>query len=361
MKIEKNREMKNWLDDFKFNHPFVIAGPCSAETKEQVLNTAHQLKELGINIYRAGVWKPRTRPNSFEGIGSKSLEWLKQVKQETGMLIAVEVANKKHVYEALKSDIDILWIGARTSVNPFSVQEIADSLKGIDIPILVKNPINPDLELWIGAIERIQQAGITRIAAIHRGFSSYGPTKFRNTPQWQIPIELKRRMPQLPIICDPSHIGGTRELITTISQKAMDLDMDGLMIEAHCNPSEAWSDVNQQITPKYLKKILKELVRRKVKPDNVSLSDLEDLRHRIDKYDKELLTILANRMSCVIEIGNYKKKNQMTILQTDRWNEILKSGFIEGRSFSLSDEFVQSIFKSIHQESINKQELILNS
>ena len=353
--------MNNWLDDFKLNHPFVIAGPCSAETKEQVLNTAHQLKELGIKIYRAGVWKPRTRPNSFEGVGSKSLEWLKQVKKETGMLIAVEVANKQHVYEALKSDIDILWIGARTSANPFSVQEIADSLKGIDIPILVKNPINPDLELWIGAIERIQQAGITRIAAIHRGFSSYGTTKFRNIPQWQIPIELKRRIPQLPIICDPSHIGGERELITTISQKAMDLDMDGLMIESHCNPLEAWSDVNQQITPKHLKKILKELVRRKVKPDNVSLSDLEDLRHRIDKHDKELLTILADRMSCVIEIGNYKKKNQMTILQTNRWNEILQSRFIKGRSLDLSDEFVKSIFKSIHQESINKQELILNS
>lgn len=339
--------------------PLIISGPCSAETKEQVLKTAHQLKEIGINVYRAGIWKPRTRPNSFEGVGSEGLDWLKQVKKETGLLIAVEVANVKHVYEALKAGIDILWIGARTSVNPFAVQEIADALKGVDIPVLIKNPINPDLELWIGAMERINQAGITRIAAIHRGFSSYAPSQFRNAPQWQIPIELKRRIPELPIICDPSHIGGTRVLIAPISQKALDLDMDGLMIESHCNPAEAWSDAKQQITPETLKQLLKELVKRKVIPDNIVLTDLEDLRHEIDKHDKDLLAILADRMACVTEIGKYKKKNNMTILQTDRWDAILNARAAEGENLALSNELVKTIFKAIHQESINKQEDIL--
>lgn len=341
------------------NKPLIISGPCSAETREQVLNTAHQLKSVGINVYRAGIWKPRTRPNSFEGIGSEGLDWLKEVKKETGLLIAVEVANVKHVYEALKGGVDILWIGARTSVNPFAVQEIADALKGVDIPVLIKNPINPDLELWIGAMERINQAGITKIAAIHRGFSSYAPTQYRNAPQWQIPIELKRRIPGLPIICDPSHIGGIRELIAPIAQKAMDLDMDGLMIEAHCNPTEAWSDAKQQVTPEILQKILEVLVKRKVTPDNIALTELEDLRLEIDKHDKELLTVLADRMACVAEIGQYKKKNQMTILQTDRWDAILNARATEGENLALSNELVKTIFKAIHQESINKQEDIL--
>lgn len=337
----------------------VISGPCSAETKEQVLTTAHQLNEIGITIFRAGVWKPRTRPNSFEGVGSESFEWLKQVKKETGMLIAVEVANAKHVQEALNAGIDILWIGARTSVNPFAVQEIADALVDVDIPVLIKNPINPDLELWVGAIERINQAGITQIAAIHRGFSSYEHTNYRNEPKWQIPIELKRRFPELPILCDPSHIGGTRDLIAPISQKALDLDFDGLMIESHCNPDEAWSDAKQQITPQVLNELIHGLVKREMNPDNVSLTDLEDLRFQIDQYDQDLLEILGKRMKSAAAIGVYKKKNNMTILQSNRWDDILNSRVENGVSHDLSEQMVQSIFTAIHQESINKQEDIL--
>ncbi len=353
MKIEK---MNNWGGSDEL---LIISGPCSAETEEQVLTTARQLEETGTNVFRAGIWKPRTRPNSFEGVGSKGLDWLKTVQKETGMLVSTEVANVKHVYEALKAGIDILWIGARTSANPFAVQEIADALKGVDIPVLVKNPINPDLELWIGAIERINQAGITKIGAIHRGFSSYERTLFRNTPLWQIPIELKRRFSELPIICDPSHIGGTTDLIAPISQKAMDLDFDGLIIESHCNPEEAWSDAKQQITPHALNKLLEGLVKRVVNPDNISFTDLEDLRSQIDQYDQDLLEVLGKRMKSVIEIGTYKKKNNMTILQTNRWDSILNSRVEKGASLDLSEKMVSTIFKAIHQESINKQEDIL--
>lgn len=341
--------------------PLIISGPCSAETEEQVLSIARQLHAIGVNVFRAGIWKPRTRPNSFEGVGSIGLNWLKTVKQETGMPITVEVANVKHVYEALKAGVDILWIGARTSVNPFAVQEIADALQGVDIPVFVKNPINPDLELWIGAMERINKAGITKIGAIHRGFSSYEHSKFRNPPQWQIPIELKKRFPKIPIICDPSHIGGTRELIAPLSQKALDLDMDGLMIESHHLPDEAWSDAKQQITPQTLKKLLDSLVIREVKPKNVSLTDLENLRHKIDKYDEELLEILGKRMKSVEEIAEYKKQNDMTILQTIRWTSILNSRINQGKQLGLSEEVVEMIFKIIHEESINKQEIIFNS
>lgn len=338
----------------------LISGPCSAETEEQVLAAAHELKAKGIKVFRAGIWKPRTRPNSFEGIGSEGLDWLKLVKKETGMLVSTEIANVKHVYEALKAGIDILWIGARTSVNPFAVQEIADALKGVDIPVLVKNPINPDLELWIGALERINQAGITRIGAIHRGFSSYEHTKYRNTPQWQIPIELKRRFPELPIICDPSHIGGTRELIAPISQKALDLNFDGLMIESHCNPEKAWSDAKQQITPQALEKLLHNLVKREEKPENISLTDLEDLRFQIDQYDQDLLETLGKRMKAASAIGTYKKENNMLILQANRWDEIVNSRVENGANLELSEKMVKAIFEAIHQESINKQELILN-
>lgn len=353
------KSIQEWgINDEK---PLVISGPCSAETKEQVLNTAHQLKEIGINVFRAGVWKPRTRPNTFEGVGSESLEWLKEVKKETGMLVSVEVANVKHVYEALKAGVDILWVGARTSVNPFAIQEIADALKGVDIPVMVKNPINPDLELWIGALERFHQAGITKLAAIHRGFSSYEKSKYRNAPQWQIPIELKRRLPSLPIICDPSHIGGSRDLIAPISQQAMDLDLDGLMIESHLNPTEAWSDAKQQITPLELQALLNGLVKRKVKPENIQLTDLENLRAKIDRHDQELINILGERMQCVLEIGNYKEKNEMTILQTTRWGDILNTRAEQGSQVGLSNDIVNTIFKAIHQESINKQEAILIS
>lgn len=338
----------------------LISGPCSAETEEQVLAAAHELKAKGLKVFRAGIWKPRTRPNSFEGIGSEGLDWLKLVKKETGMLVSTEIANVKHVYEALKAGIDILWIGARTSVNPFAVQEIADALKGVDIPVLVKNPINPDLELWIGALERINQAGITRIGAIHRGFSSYEHTKYRNTPQWQIPIELKRRFPELPIICDPSHIGGTRELIAPISQKALDLNFDGLMIESHCNPEKAWSDAKQQITPQALEKLLHNLVKREEKPENISLTDLEDLRFQIDQYDQDLLETLGKRMKAASAIGTYKKENNMLILQANRWDEIVNSRVENGANLELSEKMVKAIFEAIHQESINKQELILN-
>jgi len=356
MEIKKINEWGMSIDD-----TLIISGPCSAETEEQVLTTARELKKAGVSIFRAGIWKPRTRPNSFEGVGNEGLDWLKTVQKETGMLVSTEVANVKHVYEALKAGVDMLWIGARTSVNPFAVQEIADALKGVDIPVFVKNPINPDLELWIGALERINQAGITRIGAIHRGFSSYERTKFRNSPQWQIPIELKNRFPDLPLICDPSHIGGTRDLIAPISQKALDLDFDGLIIEAHHNPIDAWSDAKQQITPQTLHKLLNELVKREIKPDNISLTNLEDLRFQIDQYDEDLLEIIGKRMKSVAEIGAYKKENNMTILQPNRWGDILNSRVEKGVKFDLSEKLIESIFKSIHQESINNQEIILRS
>ncbi len=351
-------KLNDWeLDN---NHPLIISGPCSAESEEQMLTTALALKANGIKVFRAGIWKPRTRPNSFEGVGSIGLAWMKTVKKETGMLISTEIANVKHVYESLKAGVDILWIGARTSVNPFAVQEIAEALKGVDIPVFVKNPINPDLELWIGAMERINQVGINKVGAIHRGFSSFEKSQFRNQPQWQIPIELKRRFPDLPIICDPSHICGNRDLLASVSQKALDLDFDGLMIETHCTPDKAWSDAKQQITPAELNELVSNLVLREMKPENISLSDLEDLRFKIDQFDNELLDILGKRMKSVQEIGEYKKQNLMTILQTNRWDGILKTRVEQGIKLDLSAEMVTSIFKSIHLESINRQEFILS-
>ncbi len=341
--------------------PLIIAGPCSAESEEQVLNTAKQLSEQGIGIFRAGIWKPRTRPNSFEGVGSIGLEWLKLAKQETGIMVSTEVANVKHVYEALRMGVDIIWIGARTSANPFAIQDIADALKGVDIPVFVKNPINPDVDLWMGAIERIQGAGITRVGAIHRGFSTFDKTRYRNIPQWQLPIELRRRMPDLPMICDPSHIAGRRDILLEISQKAMDLNYDGLIIETHINPDKAWSDAKQQITPAQLKELLGKLVLRTLKSSNPNiLHTLEDLRQQIDKFDNELLDILEERMKVAEEIGDYKKINNITILQPDRWYEILTKTKEKGKSRNLSDEFIAQIFKSIHQESINKQTKIMN-
>ena len=355
------------LEKFEFNglkneRPVILAGPCSAETEEQVMETAKRLKQVGIGIFRAGLWKPRTRPNSFEGVGKKGLPWLRKVKEELGMFTATEVANVKHVYEALKAGIDILWIGARTSANPFAVQEIADALKGVDIPVMVKNPVNPDPELWIGALERVNNAGITRLAAVHRGFSTYSKSFYRNQPQWQIPIELKRRIPDLPIITDPSHICGNRELLFEISQKAMDLNFDGLIVETHINPDKAWSDAQQQITPEALDELIKSLVLRKADIENsVLLTTLEELRHEIDKYDDKLMSIFECRMAISRKIGEYKKNNNITILQTIRWDDILHRRIEEGDRKGLSEEFITKIFRAIHQESINHQTKVMNS
>jgi chorismate mutase len=348
----------NLQDD---KRPLVIAGPCSAESEEQVLDTAKQLKEQGITIFRAGIWKPRTRPNAFEGVGSIGLDWLKTVQQEVGLMVSTEVANVKHVYEALRTGVDIIWIGARTSANPFAMQDIADALKGVDIPVFVKNPVNPDVDLWMGAIERIQGAGITKVGAIHRGFSSFDKSRYRNMPQWQLPIELRRKMPDLPMICDPSHIAGRRDILLEISQKAMDLNYDGLIIETHNNPDKAWSDAKQQITPVELKKLLDSIVLRHREIDNnISLDTLDDLRVQIDNYDDKMLSILDGRMKVVEKIGEYKRDNNLTILQPDRWNAILDKILEKGKNKNFSEEFLTKLFKAIHQESINKQTQILN-
>ena len=337
--------------------PLVIAGPCSAETEEQVMTTAQQISAKGIKIYRAGIWKPRTKPGGFEGIGVQGLQWLKRVKQETGMFVATEVATQQHVFEALKAGIDMLWIGARTTVNPFAVQEIADALKGVDIPVLIKNPVNPDLELWIGAIERIHGAGIRRIGAIHRGFSSYDKKMYRNMPLWHIPIELRRRIPNLPIICDPSHIGGKRELVAPLCQQAMDLSFDGLIVESHCNPDCAWSDASQQVTPDVLDYVLNLLVIRDM---NQTTENLVHLRRQIDEIDENLLELLAKRMRISREIGMYKKEHNMPILQSPRYSEILEKRASIGGAMELSTDFVKEIMKEIHEESVRQQMIIMN-
>ena len=343
--------------------PFLISGPCSAETEEQVMSTATELAKIKeVSVFRAGIWKPRTRPNSFEGIGIEGLKWLRTVKQETGLMVGTEVANEKHVYEALKYGIDLLWIGARTSVNPFTVQEISDALRGVDVMVLVKNPINPDLELWIGAIERISKAGITRLGAIHRGFSTYEKTIYRNQPNWQLPIELRRRIPDLPIICDPSHISGAREYLFEISQKAMDLNFDGLMLESHIDPDNALSDSAQQVTPNELRELLSRLVLRSpVASDPKLLDILGELRQQIDIFDDTLIDILEKRMKVAETIGQYKKENNITILQTTRWDEIIRKVMVNGQVKGLSREMIDTIFKAIHQESINHQMKIMNN
>jgi len=339
--------------------PLIMAGPCSAETEEQVMETARQLAAQGVKVYRAGIWKPRTRPNAFEGVGSKGLPWLKRVKEETGMLVATEVANVKHVYEALKYGVDVFWLGARTTANPFAVQEIADTLKGMDIPVLVKNPVNPDVELWIGALERINEAGITRLAAIHRGFSSYDKSEYRNAPHWQIPIELRRRIPHLPILVDPSHIAGKRDLVMELCQRAMNLDFDGLIIESHCNPDKAWSDAGQQILPEHLGYILKNLVLRASNVDNQGAVTLEELRAQIDKLDDEILGIFEQRMKVAENIGRFKRDNNVTILQSDRWDKMLNKRINTGLSKGLSEEFVSKVYSAIHVESINHQQKVM--
>lgn len=340
--------------------PVIIAGPCSAESEEQVMVTAKELAAMGIKIFRAGIWKPRTRPNAFEGVGSTGLPWLRQVKEETGMLIAIEVANVKHVYEALKFGIDILWIGARTTANPFAVQEIADTLKGVDIPVLIKNPVNPDVELWIGAIERIHAAGIKKIAAIHRGFSIFGQSKYRNHPHWQIPIELKRRIPNIPVITDPSHICGSRERLYEVSQQAMDLNFDGIIIESHPDPDKAWSDPKQQLTPANLKVLLDRIVIRQTELDNGLALTMEELRSEIDKLDDQIIDIFEQRMQIADQIGQNKKVHNVAILQSKRWDSILNKRLDMGLQKGLSNEFITRVFRAIHQESINHQARIMN-
>ncbi|MBQ2587745.1 MAG: bifunctional 3-deoxy-7-phosphoheptulonate synthase/chorismate mutase type II, partial [Prevotella sp.] len=315
--------------------PFVIAGPCSAETEEQVMKTALELRMKGCHNFRAGVWKPRTKPGGFEGNGEKALPWMQRVKKETGMMVATEVATPEHVELAMKYDIDILWIGARTSANPFAVQALADALKGVDVPVFVKNPVNPDIELWIGALERINQAGVKRLGAIHRGFSSYDKKIYRNLPMWQIPIELRRRYPDLPMICDPSHIGGRRELIAPLCQQAMDLGVDGLIVESHCDPDKAWSDAKQQVTPDVLDYILSLLV---IRDESVTTEGITQLRHQIDELDNQLMDLLAKRMRVCREIGHYKKEHNMTVLQTNRYNEILEKRGAQGSLCGMAPE-----------------------
>ncbi len=341
--------------------PILIAGPCSAETKEQVLATAKKLSTQNIDLFRSGIWKPRTRPNSFEGVGAVGLGWLKKVKELYGLKVTTEVANREHVFEALKHGIDVLWLGARTTVNPFSVQEIADALKGCDIPVLIKNPINPDLKLWLGAIERIAKAGISQIAVIHRGFSYHGDSNYRNVPRWQIPIELKRQFPQIQIICDNSHICGRRDTLLDVAQKAMDLNFDGLMTEVHPSPDDAWSDAKQQITPDVFSDLIDQLVVREPNTTDIQFQEsLENIRHRIDELDDELIHLLGNRMQLVEKIGEYKKRNNISILQQSRWNEVLEKAIAKGNVLGLSKDFVSAILKAIHQESINHQAEVMN-
>ena len=337
--------------------PFVIAGPCSAETEEQVMKTAKQLAQKGCHMFRAGVWKPRTKPGGFEGHGEPALQWLKQVREETGMLVTTEVATPAHVELAMKYGIDIMWVGARTSANPFAMQALADALRGIDIPVFVKNPVNPDLELWIGALERLNGAGIKKLAAIHRGFTSYDKTIYRNLPMWQIPIELRRRIPDLAIICDPSHIGGRRDLIAPLCQQAMDLGADGLIIESHCDPDKAWSDAKQQVTPDVLDYILSLLV---IRDDTVTTEGISQLRKQIDELDNQVMDVLAKRMRVCREIGQYKKEHNMTVLQAQRYNEILDKRGAQGTLCGMDSEFIKKIYEAIHEESVRQQIEIIN-
>ena len=360
--MKNKKEMRSWLDDFKLNHPLVIAGPCSAETEDQVLKIAHDLKNTDVSIYRAGIWKPRTRPGMFEGVGAIGLKWLDKVKKETGLLTATEVANASHVKLALEYDIDVLWIGARSTVSPFIVQEIADALKGTDKIVLVKNPVNPDLSLWLGGLERLYSANIKKLGVIHRGFSTYEKSKYRNNPEWQLPIELQNRFPDIPLICDPSHIAGRRDILQDISQTAVDLNFDGLMIETHTDPDNAWSDAAQQITPEVLVKMMEDLKIRTLTSNEADYKNkLNTLRTQIDVIDHGILETLGKRMKVAVSIGELKKQKNVAVLQTKRWNEILGNMILEGEKKGLSEEFVLKMFKAIHQESINNQEKVINS
>ncbi|MBT8281787.1 MAG: bifunctional 3-deoxy-7-phosphoheptulonate synthase/chorismate mutase type II [Muriicola sp.] len=360
--MENSTKLRGWLDEMALPHPLVIAGPCSAETEKQVLQIAHDLKDTDVNFYRAGIWKPRTRPGNFEGVGAIGLKWLQQVKKETGLKTATEVANRTHVELALEHDIDLLWIGARSTVSPFIVQEIADSLEGTDKIVLVKNPVNPDLSLWLGAVERLHSANIKKLGVIHRGFSTYEKSKYRNIPEWQLAIELQTRFPDLPLINDPSHITGKRDMIFDVSQTALDLNFDGLMIETHCDPEKAWSDAAQQVTPKRLVQIMEDLkIRKETDEEAEYKNDLNNLRAQIDIIDNQLIDILGKRMQVSDGIGVLKKQRNVAVLQTNRWNSILGKMILEGEAKGLSEEFVLKMFKAIHQESINHQEKIINS
>ncbi len=342
--------------------PLIISGPCSAETPQQILETATRLAAIGkVDMLRAGVWKPRTKPGMFEGIGTEALVWLQNAKEITGLPVTVEVANAKHVDDALKHEVDVLWIGARTTVNPFSVQEIANALRGVDIPVFVKNPINPDLELWSGAIERLQKAGMENVGMIHRGFSSYGNTEYRNAPMWHLPIEMKRRYPGMLLICDPSHICGNRALLQQVAQKSIDLDFGGLMIESHIDPDNAWSDAKQQVTPERLDEMFSSLIwRRENTSEQEFINALAHLREQINQVDDELLSLIGQRMKLADKIGEYKRDNNITILQTNRWNEILERAFSKGEQLGLSREFIVRYFDAVHLESINHQNKVMN-
>jgi len=359
--MENSKELRTWLDDLQLEHPLVIAGPCSAETEEQVLKIAHELKNSDVSYYRAGIWKPRTRPGNFEGVGALGLKWLQKVKEETGMKTCTEVANTAHVKLALEHDVDLLWIGARTAVSPFVMQELADALRGTDKPVLVKNPINPDLALWLGGIERLYTADIKNLGAIHRGFSTYEKTKYRNVPEWQLAIEFKNRFPDLPLICDPSHITGKRDMVFDVSQTALDLNFDGLMIETHHDPDNAWSDAAQQVTPDTLKQMTRDLKIKKVtNSEEDYTSALDNLRAQINVADNQLIDIVGKRMKIADQIGALKKEKNVAVLQSKRWNEVLGNMILEGEKVGLSEEFVLKMFKAIHQESINHQEAIIN-
>jgi len=359
--MENTKELRTWLDDMALSHPLVIAGPCSAETEEQVLKIARELKDTDVNYYRAGIWKPRTRPGNFEGVGAIGLKWLQNVKKETGLKTATEVANRAHVDLALEHDVDLLWIGARSTVSPFIVQEIADALKGTDKIVLVKNPVNPDLSLWLGAVERLHSANIKNLGVIHRGFSTYEKTKYRNIPEWQLAIELQTKFPDLPLINDPSHITGKRDMIMDVSQTALDLNFDGLMIETHYDPDNAWSDAAQQVTPKKLIQIMQDLrIRKETDEEADYKSKLSNLRAQIDIIDNQIVDILGKRMKVSDGIGELKKQKNVAVLQTNRWNAILGKMILEGEAKGLSEEFVLKMFKAIHQESINHQEKIIN-
>jgi chorismate mutase len=358
--MKNTKELKTWLDDMKLTHPLVIAGPCSAETEEQVLKIAHELKDSDVNYFRAGIWKPRTRPGNFEGVGSLGLKWLQRVKEETGMKTCTEVANAAHVKLALEHDIDLLWIGARTAVSPFIMQEIADALQGSEKIVLVKNPVNPDLSLWLGGIERLYTAGIKNLGAIHRGFSTYEKSKYRNIPEWQLTIEFQNKFPDLPLICDPSHITGKRDMVFDVSQTALDLNFDGLMVETHHDPENAWSDAAQQVTPTALIQMMEDLkVRKATETDAGYRESLDNLRAQINVVDDQLIELLGRRMKVADKIGELKKEKNVAVLQSRRWNEILGNMILEGESRGLSEEFVLKMFKAIHQESINHQEKII--
>jgi chorismate mutase len=363
MQSAQTQDSKSLVREKWNKRPLIISGPCSAETEEQVLETAVRLHKTGmVDIMRAGIWKPRTRPGSFEGIGTKGLPWLQHARKLTGIPVAVEVATGKQVEDALHFDVDVLWLGARTTVNPFSVQEVADALRGVDVPVLIKNPINPDLELWIGAVERVAKAGIRQIGLIHRGFSSYGNTEYRNAPMWHLAIEMKLRNPGLLFINDPSHICGRRDILQDVAQQAIDLDFDGLIIESHIDPDKAWSDAKQQITPERLAEMLNSIRWRK---EDVASEEyhaaLEKLRQQINQLDDELMQILGQRMKVSERIGQYKKDNNITILQTNRWNSILERAYLKGEKLGLSKEFITKYFDAVHMESINHQNKIMNA